>query len=160
LAYHETIRDGPKGGLSAPHSFILSSLELHSQLLSASISLCQLMSTYLSFYQLIYLYQLLGILVSHSQTLRCIITTFNNSNEGSCCHITLGKRDTRKSRKGVCKSTFITCFRTANATNLISTYSILNPLQSLLALEDLGGLCTIRLTKAQSDYNNSWISQN
>jgi len=44
----------------------------------------------------------------------------------------------------------------ASATNLIITYSILNPLRSLLAFEDLGGLCTIWLTKAQPDYNNSY----
>jgi len=110
-------------------------------------------------YQFIFLYQPLGFSVSHPQTVRCIITTFNNSDEGSC-HITLEKWDTHKSRNGVCKSTFITCFWTTNATNLIITYSILNPLRSLLALEDLVSLYTIRLTKAQPDYNNSWISHN
>ena len=87
-----------------------------SQLISAYLSLSQLISAYLSLSvykglsQLICLYQLLDFLVSHPQTVRCIITTFNNSDEGSC-HITLRKRDTRKFRKGACKSTFIICFR-------------------------------------------------
>jgi len=146
---------------------MLSSSELPSQLIrvsfSASLNLSQLVLAYLSFSQLISAShtasRLLGFSVSHPLTVRCIITTFNSSDEESC-RISLEKRDTHKSIKGACKSTFITCFRTASATNLIITYSILNPLRSLLALEDLGGLCTIRLTKTQSDYNNSWISYN
>jgi len=53
------------------------------------------------------------------------------------------------SRRGTCISTLNTCFWMVSTTNLIITYSILNPLWPLPALEDLGGLCTTRLTKIQ-----------